>query len=59
MKRNYLYALFGLAILLGYAFTDLRGVELRQTTRSIAPAGLRGVRGGSRSFWYSGFHGGK
>jgi hypothetical protein len=59
MKRNYLYALFGLAIVAAYFITDLRGIELRQTTRSMAPAGLRGVRGGLRSFWYSGFHGGK
>jgi len=37
MKRNYLYALFGLVIVAAYAITDLRGIELRQTTRSMAP----------------------
>ena len=59
MKSNFLYVFIGVVVVAAYAITDLRGVELRQTTRSVAPAGLRGVRGGSRSFWYSGFHGGK
>jgi hypothetical protein len=59
MKRNYVYTVLGLIIVAVYAFADLRGYELRQTTRSFAPQGLRGARGGSRSFWYSGFHGGK
>ena len=59
MKRNYAYAILGLIIVAAYAIADLRGLELRATTRGVAAQGLRGTRGGSRSFWYSGFHGGK
>lgn len=59
MKRNVLYAFIGIVVVATYAVCDLRGLEIRQTVRSNAPQGLRGVRGGSRSFWYSGFHGGK
>ena len=58
MRR--LYALFGIAIVAGYAFVDWRGLELRPTRRQFAPQGLRGAaHGGYRSYWFSGYHGGK
>ena len=56
---KYLYAVFGLFVVVVYAFADYHGYELRTTTRGNVPKGLRGARGGSRSFWYSGYHGGK
>jgi len=59
MKRNWVYMFLGLVVVATYAIADFRGLELRQTTRGVVPQGLRGSRGGSRSFWYSGFHGGK
>ena len=59
MKRNYVYTVLGLILVAAYAIADLRGLEVPQTTKSVAPQGLRGAHGGSRSFWYSGFHGGK
>lgn len=55
-----LYALFGLAVILGYAYVDFRGLELRPSQRAHVPQGMRGSsHSGYRSFWYSGFHGGK
>lgn len=59
MKRNYFYTFVGMILIAFYAFADFHGLELPSTTKSVAPQGLRGARGGSRSFWYSGFHGGK
>ncbi len=59
MKRNWLYTLLGLVLVATYAIADFRGLELPMTSRNVVPQGLRGARGGSRSFWYSGFHGGK
>ena len=59
MKRNWVYLFLGMVILATYAIADLRGYELRQTMRAVVPQGLRGAHGGSRSFFYGGFHGGK
>jgi hypothetical protein len=58
MRR--LYAIFGIAIVAGYAFVDWRGLELRPTRRQFVPQGLRAAaHGGYRSYWSSGYHGGK
>jgi hypothetical protein len=53
-----LYALFGMAVVLGYGYVDWRGLELHPSHRQFVPQGLRS-HGGYRSFWYSGYHGGK
>ena len=54
------YTLFGIFILLGYAYIDLRGLELTPHKRQFVPNGVRSARhGGYRSYWYSGYHGGK
>jgi hypothetical protein len=58
MRRNLLYALFGIVVLAVYAHNDLRGREFPTTRRTVAPQSMRGAHGG-RSFWYSGYHGGK
>lgn len=65
--RYALYILFGLGVLGGYAFLELRGIEPFAAASEVrtAPAGTPGRPGvgtgrGSRSlFWYGGFHGGK
>lgn len=55
-----LYALFGMLVLLGYGYVGWRGIELAPSHRTVAPGGLRSAsHSGYRSFWYSGFHGGK
>lgn len=57
---KYLYFIFGLLVVVGYAWADLRGREFRQTKKGFVPQGLRGAQAaGARSFWYSGYHGGK
>jgi hypothetical protein len=55
------YAIFGLLVILGYGYVGWRGVELMGSShRQYVAGGLRGAsHGGYRSFWYSGFHGGK
>lgn len=55
-----LYTFFGLVVLLGYGYVDWRGLELTPSHRKFVPQGLRSAgHSGYRSFWYSGFHGGK
>ncbi len=56
-----LYALFGAAVILGYGYVGWRGIEpMTRTHRQYVAGGLRGAsHGGYRSFWYSGYHGGK
>jgi len=55
-----LYALFGLIVILGYGFVDFRGLELTPHRKQFVPHGLRSAaHGGYRSYWYSGYHGGK
>ena len=55
-----LYAAFGLFVLLGYGFVDWRGLELTPHKKQFVPHGLRSAaHGGYRSFWFSGYHGGK
>lgn len=56
---KFLYALFGILIIAGYGFAAWNGLELRSARKGYAPAGIRGAQGGARTFWYSGYHGGK
>ncbi len=56
---KFLYVIFGFVVLVLYASADLRGREFSQTKKGFVPQGVRGTHGGSRSFWYSGYHGGK
>ena len=57
--RKYLYLIFGLIVIGSYAYADLRGLEFRQTKKGFVPQSVRGSPGGARSFWYSGYRGGK
>jgi hypothetical protein len=56
-----IYAAFGFLVLMGYSSLVWRGYAIASTTqRQYVAGGLRGAsHGGYRSFWYSGFHGGK
>lgn len=55
-----IYTLFSILVIGGYGFIGWRGVEIRPSHRQYAPHGLRSApHGGYRSFWTSGFHGGK
>lgn len=55
-----LYSLFGILIIAGYGYLDWRGAELTPARRQFVPQGLRAAsHGGYRSFWTSGYHGGK
>lgn len=56
---KYVYFIFGMLVLVGYAWADLRGAEFRSTTKGFVPKGVRGAQAGARSFWYSGYRGGK
>lgn len=50
----------GLIVLSGYAWTEWRGMTLQHPERQYIPHGLRSAsHGGYRSYWTSGFHGGK
>jgi len=55
-----LYALFSVAVIGAYGFIGWRGVGIMPAHRQTVPHGLRSAsHGGYRSFWTSGFHGGK
>ncbi|HEY0143785.1 MAG TPA: hypothetical protein VGF48_23055 [Thermoanaerobaculia bacterium] len=56
---KFLYAILGILIIGGYGFATLTGYELRSARKSYAPANIRGAHSGARSFWYTGYHGGK
>ena len=58
MRRHFLYIFFSVIVLATYAWADFRGREFVSTKQTFAPQSMRGVHGG-RSFWYSGYHGGK
>ena len=54
------YAVFGVLVLAGFSLLTWRGIQPGLGQRQYVPGGLRGAaHGGYRSFWYSGFHGGK
>lgn len=55
------YALFGLFVVAGTSLLNWRGFDFTPAAqRQYVAGGLRGAsHGGYRSFWYSGFHGGK
>jgi len=58
MRR--LYLVLALLIIGGYGYADWRGFEpFVQTTRGNAQQSIRGAHGGGRTFWYSGYRGGK
>ncbi|NOY90703.1 MAG: hypothetical protein GXP55_05785 [Deltaproteobacteria bacterium] len=65
--RYVLYILFGLTVLGGYVFVNVRGIEPFSASTEVRdmPTGTPGRPGagtgrGPRSlFWYGGFHGGK
>ena len=57
--RKALYLIFALAVVGGYAWADFNGYEMTTAKRGRVEQGMRGRSGGSRSFWYSGYRGGK
>jgi hypothetical protein len=54
-----LYVLFALLVIGGYAYAGFRGVELSGRKRGVPPQSIRGAHGGTRTFWYGGYRGGK
>ncbi|HEX8616361.1 MAG TPA: hypothetical protein VF911_02135 [Thermoanaerobaculia bacterium] len=54
-----LYLLFALIVIGGYAFAGLRGWEPTRQRKAFAPQSIRGARGGSHTFLYGGYRGGK
>ncbi len=54
-----LYVLFALLVVGGYAYAGWTGMELSPKKKGFAPQGVRGTHGGARSFWYTGYRGGK
>jgi hypothetical protein len=55
-----LYVLAGLLLVGAYAYAGFRGLELTRTEKlRMASQSMRGAHGGSRSFWYGGYRGGK
>ncbi|HEX7153979.1 MAG TPA: hypothetical protein VF618_20990 [Thermoanaerobaculia bacterium] len=56
---RWLYTILGIGLLALYTVAELRGLEFRQTKKGYVPSTMRGKSGGSRSFWYSGYRGGK
>ena len=57
----FLYKLFVIAALGGYAGAGLLGWDFGTSEKRPAPTGVRQSPGGNRSFhfWHTGFHGGK
>ena len=56
------FAIWCVAVVLGFATLEARGVDLFPTTEhATVPASVRSSPGGYRSFhfWHSGFSGGK
>ena len=55
-----LFLMVGLAVVSSYAFAEWRGLTFHHPQRTYIPHGLRSAsHGGYRSYWSSGFHGGK
>ena len=57
--KRWLYAALGAIVIATYANVAWRGLELPTTKKSMAPQGMRGAHGGSRTFWVGGYRGGK
>ena len=58
--NRWLFLVVGLIVLSGYAWAEWRGLTLQHSQRQYIPHGLRSApHGGYRSYWISGFHGGK
>jgi len=58
MRKAYLA--FGVLVLLGYGVAEWLGLNLQLPRQQYSPQGLRSAaHGGYRSYWSSGFHGGK
>jgi hypothetical protein len=54
------FKVFGFLVLMGYSFVEWRGLNLQLPRQQYSPQGLRSAaHGGYRSYWSSGFHGGK
>jgi hypothetical protein len=59
MARAFLL-IVGLIVLSGYSYAEWRGLTIQTPQRTYIPHGLRSAsHGGYRSYWSSGFHGGK
>jgi len=54
-----LYILAALLIIGGYGYADWRGLEFSTAKKGYAPQGVRGAHGGTPTFWYGGYRGGK
>ena len=52
-----LYVLLGLLVIGGYAYANVRGMELTSARTRMSPGGVRGAHTGV--FWYGGYRGGK
>jgi hypothetical protein len=59
MVLRALYVLLALAIIGTFAVANLQGWEVMRAKKGFAPQGMRGAHGGSRTFWYGGYRGGK
>ena len=57
--KRWLYAALGAIVIATYGHVAWRGLELPTTKKSMAPQGMRGAHGGSRTFWVGGYRGGK
>jgi hypothetical protein len=56
---KWLYVLVAALLIGGYAYAGLQGLELSTAKKGFAPQGMRGAHGGSRTFFYGGYRGGK
>ena len=56
-----LYVLFAIAVIGGYSYVAFGGLELTRPRKAFTPQtkSMRGAHGGSRTFWYGGYRGGK
>ncbi|HEX7829255.1 MAG TPA: hypothetical protein VF787_06340 [Thermoanaerobaculia bacterium] len=54
-----MYIVVALVVIGGFGWSNWRGMELSRTKKGFAPQGMRGAHGGSRTFFYGGYRGGK
>lgn len=57
--KRWLYTIVGALVIGAYGYADVRGLEIPSTKKGVVPQGMRGAHGGSRTFWYGGYRGGK